>query len=236
MQQRGELLRPVNPAFGSHSHGMFTTETIEYLHRVCCNPQETMVRNRISDGIKAAMSLPGTWPTIRRYLVNTIFDSTFVMLGIIIGSAFSSDPNIRLTVVTILTSSVALGISTGVSTYEAENLEQNKRIDEIERAMLRPLDDTHIGRSARSSMLLISFVIFLAPLLVGLVILSPFLLLNEEIVTAAWIAIALAIGVLFTTGVLMGRSGGRNPWVQGARMAFIGAIAFVICFYIEKLV
>jgi predicted membrane protein (TIGR00267 family) len=195
-----------------------------------------MVRNRISDGIKAAMSLPGTWPTIRRYLVNTIFDSTFVMLGIIIGSAFSSDPNIRLTVVTILTSSVALGISTGVSTYEAENLEQNKRIDEIERAMLRPLDDTHIGRSARSSMLLISFVIFLAPLLVGLVILSPFLLLNEEIVTAAWIAIALAIGVLFITGVLMGRSGGRNPWVQGARMAFIGAIAFVICFYIEKLV
>lgn len=182
------------------------------------------------------MSLPGTWPTIRRYLVNTIFDSTFVMLGIIIGSAFSSDPNIRLTVVTILTSSVALGISTGVSTYEAENLEQNKRIDEIERAMLRPLDDTHIGRSARSSMLLISFVIFLAPLLVGLVILSPFLLLNEEIVTAAWIAIALAIGVLFITGVLMGRSGGRNPLVQGARMAFIGAIAFVICFYIEKLV
>jgi len=215
---------------------MFATETIEYLHRVCANPQETMVRNRISDGIKAAMSLPGTWPTIRRYLVNTIFDSTFVMLGIIIGSAFSSDPNIRLTIVTILTSSVALGISTGVSTYEAENLEQNKRIDEIERAMLRPLDDTHIGRSARSSMLLISFVIFLAPLLVGLVILSPFLLLNEEIVTAAWIAIALAIGVLFTTGVLMGRSGGRNPWVQGARMAFIGAIAFVICFYIEKLV
>ncbi len=75
------------------------------------------------------MSLPGTWPTIRRYLVNTIFDSTFVMLGIIIGSAFTSDPNIRLTVVTMLTSSVALGISTGVSTYEAENLEQNKRLD-----------------------------------------------------------------------------------------------------------
>jgi predicted membrane protein (TIGR00267 family) len=195
-----------------------------------------MVRNRISEGIKAALSMPGTWPTIRRYLVNTVFDSTFVMLGIIIGSAFSGDPNTRLTIVTILTSSVALGISTGVSTYEAENLEQSKRIDEIEKAMLRPLDDTHIGRSARSSMLLISLVIFMAPLLVGLVILSPFVLLQTDITTAAWIAIALAIGVLFTTGVLMGRSGGRNPWVQGARMAIIGAIAFVICFYIEKLV
>jgi predicted membrane protein (TIGR00267 family) len=195
-----------------------------------------MVRRRFSEGVRAALSMPETWPTIRRYLINTVFDSTFVMLGIIIGSAFSSEPNMRLIIVTILTSSVALGISTGVSTYEAENLEQNKRLDEIEKAMLRPLDDTHLGRSARSSMLLISFFIFLAPLLVGMIILSPFLLLNEEIVTAAWIAIALAIGILFTTGVFMGRSGGRNPWVQGARMAFIGAIAFVICFYIERMV
>jgi predicted membrane protein (TIGR00267 family) len=215
---------------------LLATETIEYLCRVCANPQETMVRRSISEGIKAALSMPETWPTIRRYLVNTVFDSTFVMLGIIIGSAFSSEPNMRLIVVTILTSSVALGISTGVSTYEAENLEQNKRLDELERAMLRPLDDTHIGKSARSSMLLISFFIFLAPLLVGAVILSPFVLLNEDIVTAAWIAIALAIGILFTTGVFMGRSGRRNPWVQGARMAFIGAIAFVICFYIERMV
>jgi len=183
------------------------------------------------------LATPGTWPTIRRYMVNTVFDSTFVTLGIIIGSVFSGDPNLRLTIATILTSSVALGISTGVSTYEAENLEQNKRIDEIEKAMLRPLDDTHIGRSARSSIFVISFFIFLAPLFVGLVILSPFLLLDEaQILTAAWIAIALAITVLFVTGILMGRSGGRNPLVQGARMAVIGIIAFVICFYIESLV
>lgn len=196
-----------------------------------------MVRKRISEGVRAALSTPETRPAIRRYLVNTIFDSTFVMLGIIIGSAFSSEPNLRLIIATILTSSVALGISTGVSTYEAENLEQNKRIDEIEKAMLRPLDDTHIGRSARSSMVLISFVILLAPLLIGLVILSPFLLLSQaEIVTAAWMAVALAIAVLFSTGVLMGRLGRRNPWVQGARMAVIGIVAFVICFYIESLV
>ena len=212
------------------------TETIEYLQRVFAIPRSSpMVRSRISEGIRAAMSLPGTWPTIRRYLVNTIFDSTFVMLGIIIGSAFTSDPNIRLTVVTILTSSVALGISTGVSTYEAENLEQSKRIDDLEKAMLRPLNDTHIGRSARSSMMLISFVIFLAPLLVGLVILTPFILLKDDIVLAAWAGIALAISVLFITGVLMGRSGGRNPWVQGLRMAFIGGVAFVICYYIESI-
>ena len=214
------------------------TETIEYLRRVFANSRkQSMVRKRIVEGIRSALSTPGTWPTIRRYLVNTIFDSTFVMLGIIIGGAFSSDPNLRFVTVTILTSSIALGISTGVSTYEAENLEQKRRVEEIERAMLRPLDDTHIGRSARSSIALISLFIFIAPLLIGLVILSPFLLLSQaDIMTAAWIAIGLAITVLFSTGVLMGRSGGRNPLVQGARMAAIGAAAFVICFYIERLV
>lgn len=196
-----------------------------------------MVRKRITDGMRAALATPGTWPTIRRYMVNTIFDSTFVMLGIIIGSAFSSDPDLRVIIVTILTSSVALGISTGVSTYEAENLEQKKRIGEIERAMLRPLDDTHIGRSARFSMLLISFLIFLAPLLVGAIILTPFVLLDEsQIVTEAYIAIGLAISILFVTGMLMGRSGRRNPLVQGIRMALIGAAAFLICFYIESIV
>ncbi|MEM0449047.1 MAG: VIT1/CCC1 transporter family protein [Methanomassiliicoccales archaeon] len=196
-----------------------------------------MVQRSLKEDIRTAFATPGTWPTIRRYLVNTIFDSTFVMLGIVIGSAFSTDPNLRIIIVTILTSSVALGISTGVSTYEAENLEQKKRIAEIERAMLRQLEDTHIGRSARISMLIISFIIFLAPLVVGGIILTPFLLLDEsQIITEAYVAIGLAITVLFVTGVLMGRSGKRNPILQGARMALIGAIAFLICFYIESLI
>ncbi len=79
------------------------------------------------DGIlsqmSAAMQMPETGPALRRYFVNTIFDSTFVILGVIIGSAFSPDPSYDLVIATILTSSFALGISTGVSVYEAETME-----------------------------------------------------------------------------------------------------------------
>ncbi len=83
------------------------------------------------------MSLPETGPALRRYFVNTMFDSTFAVLGIIIGSALTADADQGLVIATIITSCVALAISTGSSVYEAETLEQSRRMDEIGRAMLR---------------------------------------------------------------------------------------------------
>jgi predicted membrane protein (TIGR00267 family) len=196
-----------------------------------------MARRGLRGRIEAALSMPETRPAIRRYFVNTIFDATVVFLGIIIGSALSSSPNLHLIVATILTTAVALGISTGFSIFEAESLEQNRRIDEIERALLRSLDNTSIERSTRSSILLISLVNFLAPITAGLIILAPFLFVGQEsIVTAAWVGVGLALSILFVTGIIMGRISNRNPWIQGARMALIGVLVFIICFYIGKLV
>jgi predicted membrane protein (TIGR00267 family) len=196
-----------------------------------------MATRKITSRIEAALSLPGTWPAIRRYFVNTMFDSTFVMLGIIIAGAFNETPQLRIVIATILSSAVALGISTGVSVFEAENLEQGRRIDEIEKAMLRSMEETHIGRSSRSSIYLIALVNFMAPIITGTVILTPFLIFSAiEIRTAAWTAVGLAIALLFLTGYFMGRAGKRNPWIQAMRMALIGVGAFIICFYIESVV
>lgn len=196
-----------------------------------------MANLKIKERVQAALSLPETGPTIRRYFINTIFDSAFVMLGIIIGSALSDFPNLHIVTVTIITSSVALGISTAASVFEAESLEQKRRIEEIEKALLRSLQDTHIGSSSRASILLISFVNFLAPITAGTVILAPFLLINaSDIRLAAWTAVGLALSLLFVTGFFMGRLGNRNPWVQGGRMAIIGVAAFAVCFYIESII
>ena len=195
-----------------------------------------MAPSKIASRIEAALSLPETWPTIRRYFVNTMFDSTFVMLGIIIAGAFNDAPNLRVVIATILTSAVALGISTGVSVFEAENLEQGRRMDEIERAMLRSMEETHIGRSSRSSIYLIALVNFMAPIFTGAVILAPFLVFSAvDIGTAAWMAVGFAITLLFVTGFLMGRYGKRSPWIQALRMALVGVGAFIICFYIESI-
>ncbi len=196
-----------------------------------------MVASKITSRIEAALSLPETWPSIRRYFVNTMFDSIFVMLGIIIAGAFNDTPHLSVVIATILSSAVALGISTGISVFEAENLEQGRRIDEIEKAMLRSMEETHIGRSSRSSIYLIALVNFMAPIIAGTVMLAPFLIFSAiDIRTAAWTAVGLAITLLGLTGYFMGRAGKRNPWVQAVRMGLVGVGAFIICFYIESAV
>ncbi|HVO78131.1 MAG TPA: VIT1/CCC1 transporter family protein [Methanomassiliicoccales archaeon] len=186
--------------------------------------------------VQAALSLPTTGPSIRRYFVNTIFDATFVMLGVVLGSAFSSNPNLHVTMVTLITSAVALGISTGVSVFEAESMEQKIRMGEIERAMLRSLEDTHLGRSSRTSIYLIAGLNMTAPVAAGLIIILPFIVFSTDVALAAWIAVSLAMLMLFATGFVMGRIGKRNPWAQGIRMTLVGAFAFLVCYLIQTVV
>lgn len=197
-----------------------------------------MAKNdRKGSWFKEAMSLPETGPALRRYFVNTMFDSTFAVLGIIIGSALTADADQGLVIATIITSCVALAISTGSSVYEAETLEQSRRMDEIGRAMLRPVEETNLGKASKASAAIIAISNSLAPLMSGAIIVSPFLLLGEEtIVVAAEVAIALAIILLFITGFIMGKLSERNPWWKGLRMSLVGLAAFVICYMIGGVV
>lgn len=177
-------------------------------------------------------------PSLRRFFVNTLFDSTFMLLGVIMGSAFSDDPNIEVVVGTMLTTSLALGISTGVSVYEAENLERGIRISQIERAMIRDLDETVLTERDEMASLIISLANFATPLLACAITITPFILvLHGELLlrTAAWIAMGLALGILFVAGAILGRLGGKNPWVKGFRMLGFGILAFVIGYLIEGL-
>ena len=174
----------------------------------------------------------------RRFFTNTVFDSTFMLLGIVIGSAFEN-PNIRVILTTMLASSLALGISTGVSVYEAESLEQNRRISDLEKALFRTLDGTVLAKSARRAVTLISILNFLTPLASCAIMISPFLLAALRIIEirlAAWASILLAFGILFLAGAYLGNLGKGKPWIKGFRMLVFGIIAFVIAYLIESLI
>jgi hypothetical protein len=62
-------------------------------------------------------------PIIRRFFTNTLFDSTFTLLGIVVGA----NVNLKVVMITMATSSLALGISAGISVYEAESLESEMK-------------------------------------------------------------------------------------------------------------
>jgi len=178
-------------------------------------------------------------PIIRRFFINTLFDSTFMLLGIVVGAAFAADASLGVVLVTMVTSSLALGISTGVSVYEAESLERERKIYELERALFMDLKGTKIEKAARSITILVAVINFLTPLFSCAVIISPFVLVALDVLEinlASWFSVVLALSTLFGAGVYMGRLGKKNPWKKGLRMVGFGLTAFIIGFLLDSLI
>jgi predicted membrane protein (TIGR00267 family) len=177
-------------------------------------------------------------PILRRFFINTLFDSTFTQLGILIGSAFANNPDLRLVIGTLISSSIALGISTGVSVYESETLERERKTIDLEKALFRKLDKTRLAETYRSYARLLAIVNFVTPLICCAIIILPivasfFHLLETS--TASWLSITLAMAILFTAGVYFGRYGKQNPIKKGLRMVGFGVIAFAAGYLIQIL-
>jgi len=179
-------------------------------------------------------------PIIRRFFINTLFDSTFMLLGIIVGSAFAGIvAGLNVIIITMLTTSLALGISTGVSVYEAESLEQERKIADLEKALFTDLKDTSIQKTAKYTIIIATLINFATPLFSCAVTITPFVLVAMGILPldiAGWISVVLALSTLFVAGVYMGRIGKTNPYKKGLRMVAFGVLAFAIGFLLNLLI
>ena len=162
-----------------------------------------------------------------------------MLLGIIVGSAFAGNAGLNVIIVTMLTTSLALGISTGVSVYEAESLEQERKISDLEKALFTKLKGTSIQKTAKYTILLATLINFATPLFSCAVTIAPFVLVAMGILRldiAGWISVAFALGTLFGAGVYMGRIGKTNPYKKGLRMVAFGVLAFAIGFLLDLLI
>ena len=188
-------------------------------------------------GLRETLKLEGVGPIIRRFFINTLFDSTFALLGIVVGSAFAG-VGLNVVIVTMLSTALALGISTGVSVYEAESMEQERKISDLEKALFTDLKDTSIEKTAKSTIWLATLINFATPLFSFSITITPFIFVALgllQIGVAAWISVALALGTLFGAGVYLGRVGKTNPYLKGVRMVLFGVLAFVIGFLLNTL-
>jgi len=178
-------------------------------------------------------------PILRRFFINTLFDSTFVQLGIVISSILAVNEDLRLIIGTLVASSFALGISTGVSVYESEMLERERRVVDLEKALFRKLDNTVITENYKTYAMILAFLNFLTPLMCCGIILIPiifaaFQLLDRTI--ASWLSVVLALAILFTAGTYLGRLSKQNPFIKGLRMVIFGVLAFIIGFLIQMMI
>jgi predicted membrane protein (TIGR00267 family) len=178
-------------------------------------------------------------PILRRFFINTLFDSTFTLLGIIIGSVFASVPDLRLIIGTAIASSLALGISSGVSVYESETLEREKKVVALEKALFLNLENTIITENYKTYALLLSSVNFLTPLICCGLLIIPFVITLFgflDVLVAAWISVTVALGLIFMAGIYLGRGGKTNPFLKGLRMVFFGVVAFATGYFIQVLI
>ncbi len=175
----------------------------------------------------------------RRYFVNTVFDSTFVSMGIVVASALVPGAGVGTVVGTMFAATLALGISTGTSVYEAEKVEAEIRLRELERAMLTSLDGTEATRVLDVSRYIVVTVNVVAPLAVFLAMAAPFLLSGSMTIfgiPTAFFSVAVAMVVLFTVGWYLARLTGRPAWLKGLRMAGIGVATFGAIWFIQGFV
>jgi predicted membrane protein (TIGR00267 family) len=178
-------------------------------------------------------------PILRRLFINTLFDSTFTLIGIIIGSIFSTNPNLQIIIGTAVASSFALGISSGVSVYESETIERERKQVELERALFLDLKNTVIAENYKYYALILAFINFLTPLVCCVLILMPFIFTIFDltnVVVSSWISVSIAFAIIFVAGIFFGRFGKTNPLVKGLRMVFFGAVAFLIGYLIQIII
>jgi predicted membrane protein (TIGR00267 family) len=195
---------------------------------------------RIMNRLRETLKHESFGPIIRRFFINTLFDSTFMLLGIVVGSAFAgTEAGLNIIILTMLTTSLALGISTGVSVYEAESLEQERKIADLEKALFTDLKDTSIQKTAKYTIIIATLINIATPLFSCAVTITPFVLVALGILQlniAGWISVALALSTLFGAGVYMGRIGKTNPYKKGLRMVAFGVLAFAIGFILNLLI
>ena len=157
-------------------------------------------------------------------IVNS-FDGALTILGIITASCISGIKDPKLVFMPGLGAAIAMCVSGIWGAYVAEIAEIKKKIMALETHLLQDLSDTEFTRKKHGMAWIIGLVNGLSPLIVSLIILTPFLLVNPGILTiktAYYNAFAIIAAALFITGVFAGNIAKENMIKQGLIMLMAG--------------
>lgn len=170
---------------------------------------------------------------IRRYFVVNGFDGALTMLGLIIGFLISESTDLSVIVNACLGAAIALGMSGVSSAYVSESAERQRALGKLEEAMISDLQESAHGQAARGVPLLIALVNGLSPLIISLLIMSPLLLSHSGVslpLSPLYLAIFIALILVFLLGVFLGRIAGVSWFRSGIQTLFIAMITVVLIY------
>ena len=167
----------------------------------------------------------------RRYAVMNAFDGVITILGIIFGSVLLGEAAVKQILAAGIGASIAMGISGASGTYMTEKAEQERKIKEIEEAMLVKLDGTVIVEAREKAAVISAIVDSLSAMLAGLITLIPYFaaevgLLMPE--TAFYLSTAISFALLFSLGIFLGRIAKRDIVKSGIKSLVIGLVTLLL--------
>lgn len=172
----------------------------------------------------------------RRYFAINAFDGVLTILGVLMGNYAAQVRDPAIIVTTGLSTCMAIGISGLWGSYLSEAAERRRDLRELQNSVLVDLSGTKIGRASRVAAVIVALVDGLAPVVSGLVVLSPFLLVGllPSVMMSYYLGIGLALVVLFALGLFLGVSAQERNWFwSGAKMVVAGVVSILLSYFLR---
>ncbi len=174
------------------------------------------------------LKLTGADKIARRYFVVNSFDGILTSLGIIIGIYAGGLASPKVIIVAVLGAAIALTVSGVSSGYISEEAEHKSSMKQIERAMLKDISKTKMGKSTRKSPLIVALVNGFSPGLACIIIIFPAFLTSWGILPESYLLnsmVAISFLMLITLGIILGKRAKENVLKYAIKALLIGIIA-----------
>lgn len=181
--------------------------------------------------------LSGAGSIARRAFANNSFDGVLTMVGVVMGSFVVGIQDATVVLITGLSTALAIGISGGWGAYLAESAERRHEIAELGRTTLTDLNDTKIGKAARSAVVTVAAVDGLSPFLAAFLVVIPFFFvpLLPSIDYAFYASLGMALLALFGLGIYLASIAKENRIIYGAKTAIAGVACMGLTLLMERL-
>lgn len=192
-----------------------------------------MVTKKAIKRWKKYSKISGVGSITRRYFVMNAFDGALTMLGVVIGAYISGVINQPAIIISAgVAGSIAMGASGMSGAYMTEKAERAKKIKKLERAMLSEMKDGLHKRSHRFATVFAAVVDGVSPALAAMVVISPFFLVNFNLISALvafYSSIFLTLVVLTLLGIYLARISDESMIKYGVQMLFVGLLTAFLC-------
>ncbi len=182
---------------------------------------------------KQYSKISGVGDITRRYFVMNAFDGALTMLGVVIGAYIAGVINESMIIISAgIAGSIAMGASGMSGAYMTEKAERKKKLKELEKAMLSDLSEGIHDKSHRFATFFAAIVDGVSPALAAMAVISPFFLVNFEIInpeTAFYGCIFLTLVVLVSLGTYLARISDESMLRYGLQMLVVGIVTAVLC-------